>query len=297
MIVRIMADIGQAQAVIGEPDLPLFREFRDTIELAEQEEIASGPAQDLVESAVEMQQRDQGDKVGDRFVIGEIVVGEAGAGQPDRVQEHGMPGLMGEHVEIEGKRQRTTIRPAGFAELQKTETGLRIVPGQPRHDLEAVVGRGEEPRQAPAQIALADVLDAPYAGEGMGGQELPGARRQVVEVPVGPGLSGCATEAGIRRQVGKVVGILALNRVDHVGARIGRARSNPVGRARHPDHFRNFIARDKVRLWEHQEARAKARGLGLFCANRESVHDFPTTRGRFSDAPTKLRRCHELTWP
>ena len=67
-VVDFIRYLGQAARIAGEPDLPVSGEFGDAVQFVQDKKIAVAVAQQPVEAAVEMQERQQRDEIGARLV-------------------------------------------------------------------------------------------------------------------------------------------------------------------------------------------------------------------------------------
>ena len=255
---HLAADVAHPKRMAEQANLLLVGELGEAIELVGYEQVSARAPQKQVERGVEVQQGYQRDEIGDSLVVREVFVWRLAHRQAHDAEHDQMPDLVRDRVEVQGERLRLPTRIV-LAHLQKTVAGLGIVPVKPRHDLQPVVGRREEPRDLAPEIALANVEDASDAGKEMRRFEFRRPDRDRVEMAVRSGLGRWPQSAHVGRQIGKLVRLLVEQWVDHIHPVIGRSRCNPGRRGGDPDRLRPLIARDERRLGENEKAGPKPR--------------------------------------
>src|SRR5262245_19524861 len=180
-------------------------------------------------------------------------------------QAHGtkndqMPDLMRDRIEMQGKR---VCLAAGIilTQLEEAIARLGVVPFHPGHDLKAFVGRREEPGNLPAEIALADVENAPRTCKDMGRYECPAADFEMIKMTIWSGdrwrMVGAYKGWKIRKFIGKLVD----DGIDNIHPPVCGPRPNTSRRCRYENRLGLFVARNERRLGENPEARAQAGGI------------------------------------
>ncbi|MNH93249.1 hypothetical protein D3C73_458470 [compost metagenome] len=133
------------------------------------QKISACPTEEPIDCRVEVQKTEKRYEIRDRLVIGEKV-GILGVFVRNAkfAQQNEMAHLMGDRIEVQrktgGRRGRFTL-----AQFQKTESRLGVFPLRDvRHDLQPVIGRLEEPIDAPSDVTLANIQHAAGAGVAVG---------------------------------------------------------------------------------------------------------------------------------
>src|SRR5688572_1335532 len=89
------------------PNLLIIDQFYQTIELIRDEEITSRPAQDLVERTVELQETQNGYKIGRGLMKRQVVLARNGAlWETEDSEQHQVRSLVSDNIEIQGERER-----------------------------------------------------------------------------------------------------------------------------------------------------------------------------------------------
>ena len=172
-----------------------------------------------------------------------------------------MTDFMRDHIEIQRIRIVSAIRSPVLPQFQIAVARLRVVPFNPRNDLEPFVGFREMPDDGSAKIAFPDIQDPARRCIGMGREELAGLFRDLVEMPVEGRFCRRENVADEGRQIGIVVRLFFEQRVPDIDAMILRPRAHPIGRGRYPHRLRRGIACNMRHLRKDAEARSKRRAL------------------------------------
>ncbi len=229
--------------------------------------------QQAIEHAVEMHHRDHGDDIGIGFMKGAELRRPVSLRRQSHFREQqAVAEFMGDDIEVEPIGLVLTGIVLLLPELHIAVARLRILPGDHRDQLEALVALLELPRHRSPEIALEDVQDPAQRPIDMHRDELAAVDRIVIEMAVRSGLDRRISFACVGRHVGMFVGHSLFDRIHHIHPIVGRTRRDRACRRREPDQLRLGEAGEEWRLREQPHLCAEIPDSTVVCDRHRRLH-------------------------